>query len=161
VRSEGGVPFDDLAFTTILRRPTAVTYAATDLGIVHYFVAPVSYESAVLGLYRETLYSLAGDSFDPDKVNPAAAALILPGITSLDFRFFDGNDWVQEWDSGNLRSFAPAPLAVEITLAVANEEGQVERYATAVDLPMARTLKNPQLARQQGQAARAAQAASP
>ena len=147
-RSEGGVPLDDLAFTTILRRPTAVTFAASDLGIVHYFVAPPSSESSVLGLYRETLYALSGDSFDPDTVNPGAATLVLAGVTGLDFRFFDGKDWVEEWDSGDLRNFAPAPLAVEIGLAVANEAGEAERYATAIDLPMARTLRNPQLARQ-------------
>ena len=150
VHAESGTVLDDVAFTTFVRRPTAVTFAGSDLGIVHYYVARVSEDSQVLGLFCETLYALAGDSFDPDKVNPAASTLVLPGVTMLDFRFFDGRDWVQEWDSSNTRDFAPAPLAVEITLEVANAEGELERYATAIDVPLARGLRNPQLARVSG-----------
>jgi prepilin-type N-terminal cleavage/methylation domain-containing protein len=147
VRTEDGVPLDDLAFTTIVRRPSALTFAGSDLGIVHYFVAPVSENSRVGGLFRETLYALNGDSFDPDQVNPGSGTLILAGVTALDFRFYDGTDWGEEWDSRDARNFAPAPLAVEITLGVADDEGHVERYATSVDVPLARGLKNPQLAR--------------
>src|SRR5207253_2571766 len=67
VRTENGVPLDDVAFTTWLRRPTAVTFAAIDFGIVHYYVAPLAPESERLGLYREAIFSLTGDSFDPDQ----------------------------------------------------------------------------------------------
>jgi len=52
VRTENGAALDDVAFTTWLRRPTALTFAAIDFGIVHYFVAPVAPESERLGLYR-------------------------------------------------------------------------------------------------------------
>ena len=46
----------------------------------------------------------------PDKADPANSTLVLPGVTELDLRFFDGQDWIQEWDSNDSRNFAPAPL---------------------------------------------------
>jgi prepilin-type N-terminal cleavage/methylation domain-containing protein len=144
--TEGGVPVDDIAFTTIVRRPTAATFAGMDLGIVHYFVAPLSPQSTTLGLFRETIFSLSGEEFDPDKANPASSVLILPGVSTLGLRFFDGKDWEEEWDSSDSRNFTAAPLAVEITLGVTNDAGESERYQTAVDLPMIRNIRNPQVA---------------
>jgi general secretion pathway protein J len=143
VRTEGGVPIDDVAFTTIVRRPAAATFAGADLGIVHYFVARLSPESPILGLYRETTFSLSGDEFDPDKANAASSVLILPGVSGLDYRFFDGRDWVEEWDSTDNRNFSAAPQAVEIALTVTNDAGESERYETAVDLPMIRNIRSP------------------
>jgi hypothetical protein len=105
----------------------------------------VSPKSKVLALYRETVFSLSGETFDMDKANPANSTLILAGVTGLDFRFFDGRDWVQEWDSTDSRNFAPGPFGVEIALTVTNDQGESETFTTAVDLPFARNLKNPQL----------------
>jgi prepilin-type N-terminal cleavage/methylation domain-containing protein len=144
VRVEGGVALDDLAFTTFVRRPTATTFAASDLGIVHYYVGALEPQSG-LALYRETVFSLTGGSFDPEKPDPAASTMILPGVTELDFRFFDGSDWVDGWDSTDSRNFAPAPRAVEIALSLSDRDGNVERYVTSVDVPIVRTLRNPRL----------------
>ena len=149
VKTEGGVAIDDVAFTSMLRRPSAITFAATDFGVVHYFLGAVSPQSNVLGLYRETTFSLSGATFDMDKADPANSTLILAGVSGLDFRYFDGTDWVQEWDSTDTRNFAPAPFGVEILLTVTNDQGESETFTTAVDLPFARNLKSPQvLARQ-------------
>ena len=141
VRTENGVRLDDIAFTTWLRRPTAVTFSAIDFGIVHYYVAPLAPESESLGLYRETVYSLTGDSFDPNQANPANSTLVLTGVSRFDLRFFDGQDWIEEWDSTDSRNFARAPLAVEMTLGVTNEQGESETYETAVDVPLVRYLQ--------------------
>jgi prepilin-type N-terminal cleavage/methylation domain-containing protein len=145
VRTEGAVAIDDLAFTTFLRRPTTTTFAASDLGIVHYFVDAIEPRSTVLALYRETCFSLSGDVFDPDKPNSAASTVVLEGVTELDFRFFDGTDWLQNWDSSDSRKFAAAPLAVEIALSTIDQDGSAQRYVTSVDVPMSRSLKNPQV----------------
>ena len=146
VRTDHGVAVDDLAFSALLRRPTVVTYAASDVGIVHYFVDASSEDPRQRGLYREAIYSLAGDAFDPDKPNLGATMLMLPGVVGLDLRYFDGKDWVDGWDSTDPRNFGPAPFAVQIQLTVTNERGETETYQTAVDLPTVRTLKNPQAA---------------
>jgi general secretion pathway protein J len=146
VRTENGVPLDDVAFTTWLRRPTAVTFSAIDFGIVHYFVARMAPKSEQLGLYRQTLFSLAGDSFDPEKADPGNATLVLAGANLFDLRYFDGRDWIEEWDSTDQRKFGPAPLAVEVTLGVTNEQGETENYQTAIDIPLMRYVLEMQLA---------------
>ena len=144
VRSEGGIPLDDLAFTAILRRPTAVTFAATDLGIVHYFVAAAP-DSRRRALYRETVFSLTGGAFDPDKPGAENAALLLPGVSEFDLRYFDGKDWVREWNSTDARNFAPAPLGVEVILTVTDDSDESETYETAIDLPMVRAAQTPRV----------------
>jgi len=146
IRSDHGVTVDDLAFSAFVRRPTAVTFASSDLGIVHYFVDTTSEDPREHGLYREAIYSLAGEEFDPDKPNLGATMLLLPGVSGLDLRYFNGKDWVESWDSTDSRNFGPAPFAVEIRLTVMDERGQSETYQTAVDLPTIRTLRNPQTA---------------
>lgn len=138
VHTQGGIDFDDMAFSTFLRRPSAITFGAMDLGVVHYFIDKGSEEAGIPSLYRETISSLSGDAFDPDKPHPGATSLILPFVAGLQLRFFDGRDWVNEWDSTNTRNFAPFPLAVEITLTVGNARGETESYVTAIDLPVAR-----------------------
>ncbi len=151
-RAQGDAMLDDVAFTAFLRRPTAITFGATDLGIVHYFVSPLGEDSNRLGLYRETIFSLTGDSFDPDQVHPESTTLVLPDVTSLDLRFFDGRDWVQEWDSTDPRNFAVAPRAVEITLTVADELGRPETYQTGIDLPMVASTSPPRVTGSSGAA---------
>jgi type II secretion system (T2SS) protein J len=146
VRTDQGVAVDDLSFSALVRRPTALTYAASDLGIVHYFVDRSLEDPRARGLYRETIFSLSGDGFDPDKPNLGATTLLLPGVTGFDVRFYDGTQWVEEWDSTDGRSFAPAPFAVQIALTVTNEQGESETYTTAFDLPMMRGLRKPQVA---------------
>jgi prepilin-type N-terminal cleavage/methylation domain-containing protein len=145
VRSDHGVAVDDLAFSTFIRRPTAVTYAASDLAIVHYFVDLATDDPRRRGLYREALFSLAGQAFDPDKIDVGAAVLLLTGVVELDLRYFDGKDWVDGWDSTDNRNFAPAPYAVQVRMTVLDERGGAETYETAVDLPTIRNLKNPQV----------------
>jgi prepilin-type N-terminal cleavage/methylation domain-containing protein len=147
VQSDYGVAVDDVAFSTFIRRPTAVTYATSDLAIVHYFVDLSSNDPRHRGkLYREALYSLAGQTYDPDKPDLGASVLLLSGVVELDLRYFDGNDWVDGWDSTDGRNFAPAPYAVQVRMAVMNEQGDVETYETAVDLPTVRNVKNPRVA---------------
>ena len=143
-RSQGGVALDDLAFSAFLRRPTAITFSAVDLGIVHYFVDALAPDSPRLGLYREALYSLSGDALDPDKPNPASSVLLVEDVAGFELRFFDGKDWGPEWNSTDTRNFAAAPRAVQMALTIA-KEGSVEAYQTAIDLPMARTLTNKQV----------------
>ncbi|MBI2962523.1 MAG: prepilin-type N-terminal cleavage/methylation domain-containing protein [Deltaproteobacteria bacterium] len=137
LRAAGDAALHDLAFSAFLRRPTAITFGATDLGVVHYFVSPLGEDADRLGLYREALFSLTGDAFDPDEAHVESTTLVLPDVLGLDLRFFDGRDWGPEWDSTDPRRFAPAPLAVEITLTVGDERGRPATYRTAIDLPMA------------------------
>ena len=50
---------------------------------------------------------------DTDILMAEAAEFLAPEVVSLTFRYFDGVDWVEEWDS-DLQG--AVPTAIEITL---------------------------------------------
>jgi len=63
-----------------------------------------------------TLY--AGENGDP---SDTAGDLLAPEVTRLEFRYFDGTDWVEEWDSTALGGL---PVAVEIGVAIRRADSQ-------------------------------------
>ncbi|MGH7822056.1 MAG: type II secretion system protein GspJ [Candidatus Binatia bacterium] len=135
---DGGVPFDDLAFSAIVRRPSASGVSSSDLAVIRYFVERDPANPQRHALFRETVFSLSGQVFDPEEPDPAGTVRLLDGVAGLEFRFYNGREWIQEWDSGDARNYGPAPLAVEIALAVWNAAGEPELFHTAIDLPVAR-----------------------
>jgi general secretion pathway protein J len=142
-RTDGGAPFDELSFSALVRRPAGIALSAADLAVIRYFVEadPANPERKVL--FRETTYSLSGAIFDPENPNPDSTVRLLDGIAALEFRFFDGREWVQEWDSEDRRNFGPAPQAVEISLALRSDRNEPEVFRTAVDLPIVRAAPLP------------------
>jgi general secretion pathway protein J len=68
---------------------------------------------------------------------PAPATLFLDNVASLEFRFYDGVEWRDDWDSGDRTYPSRLPRAVEIDLALYDATGGVHRFTTAVDLPLA------------------------
>ena len=69
-----------------------------------------------LGLGRADVDRLAGTisaPSDTDILIAEAAEFLAPEVVSLTFRYFDGVDWVEEWDS-DLQG--AVPTAIEITL---------------------------------------------
>ncbi|MGH7859927.1 MAG: type II secretion system protein GspJ, partial [Candidatus Binatia bacterium] len=135
---ESGVPFDDLAFSAIVRRPSAGPLSSSDLAVVRYFVEQDPANPRRRALFRETIFSLSGQVFDLENPDPSSTVRLLDGIAGLDFRFFNGREWIQEWDSGDPRSYGPVPHAVEVALALWDAEGEAQVFRTAVDLPIAR-----------------------
>ncbi len=79
-------------------------------------------DQGALGLYRRempratTAYAIEnGYTFEDESLGE----LLAPEVASVTFRYFDGIDWVEEWDSEEMASL---PLAVEIVLLVADAE---------------------------------------
>ena len=138
--TEGQVPFDEVAFTAIVRRPLSLAATASDMAIVHYFLRPEERRLGRFILYRESLSLLSGESFDIASPNPEWTAAIVGGVAGLRFRFFDGTEWIEEWSSVAGPHVGRAPLAVEMSLALEGSDGVVETYRTAVDLPSAQAM---------------------
>ena len=78
-------------------------------------------------------------------------ALDVPGsclpVTALTFRYYDDTvgDWRDEWDStlDNGATFGRLPSAVEITMSIADEDGDQHPFYTVVDLPLAKGQPTP------------------
>ncbi len=116
-------------------------------------------------LYKAMLDKADGLTADDDPVDENAppteqAALLLdcpdmpddlnlPGacqpVVELGFRFYDDvvRDWRDEWDSTAEATLGRLPAAVEIHLALADEDGGSHEFGTIVDLPLARGQPTP------------------
>jgi type II secretory pathway component PulJ len=98
----------------------------TDLELVGYRLRGFRNESGecvIHGLMRTSQKILAAPTAEEGK--EIKTVLLTPHIRFLDFRYFDGNEWVSEWTEGGL------PLAVEITMGHEQlpEDMEAEDYA--------------------------------
>jgi prepilin-type N-terminal cleavage/methylation domain-containing protein len=53
-------------------------------------------------------------------------------VKSLSFRFYDGNDWVDSWDSTSDTDANSLPLAVEITIAISYDDSHANGSASVL-----------------------------
>ncbi|MDA1017842.1 MAG: prepilin-type N-terminal cleavage/methylation domain-containing protein [Planctomycetota bacterium] len=117
--------------------------------------AGASFVTGIQGLARleadRVAVEFADSQRDLDQL-AAQAKLLAPAVVSLQFRYFDGVEWVEAWDSnayveqsvdGSIEEvIAGLPQAVEITLGLRNEQDTEEgiadqTYRLVVSLPTA------------------------
>ncbi|HEY2386630.1 MAG TPA: type II secretion system protein GspJ [Candidatus Binatia bacterium] len=78
-----------------------------------------------------------------DALDQAVPTSFVENVASLGFRFYNGTDWLETWDSQDTVNYRPLPRAVEIDLALYDLTGDVHHFTTAVDLALADTLPGP------------------
>ncbi len=81
-------------------------------------VLPGAIASGIAGLARrEQDRAIVGWAAQDGGLDSAdhSGVLLAPEVNHLEFRFFDGMDWVTEWDSEQMESL---PVAVEITIGI-------------------------------------------
>ncbi len=86
-----------------------------------------------LGLARSEVDRLAGSFDEPaesDSSLAEAAEFLAPEINSLSFRYFDGTDWQDEWDSIEQSAI---PTAIEIVIGFAPPDPEDVLQQTASD----------------------------
>ena len=102
---------------------TLTPSAMSDVKTVLYFLANSASGGSTLsaagsGLYRREMdravasYSSSQGQLLEDQGNQEALA---PEVVDLEFQYYDGNEWVSEWDSTENNGL---PLAVEISLTI-------------------------------------------
>lgn len=67
-------------------------------------------------------------------MDEARATVFIDAVASLEFRFFNGREWLDLWDSEERN--ARLPRAVSIDLALYDRIGGIHHFATSVDLPL-------------------------
>ena len=58
-------------------------------------------------------------------------------MVSLHLKYYDGNTWLESWDSTAIPPPAQLPIAVSIDLVLGAGGGKVRNFSTQVLLPMA------------------------
>lgn len=65
--------------------------------------------------------------------------VLADNLLSLNFRYFDGQRWVETWDSTSLPNGRQLPVAVVVAVSMAAPGGRAMNFATQVTVPMAIT----------------------
>jgi hypothetical protein len=103
-----------------------------------YFEAFGPAHPAVLGTDPHRLLRREAAIIRPRALDDARTTAFLDDVASLDLGFFNGSEWLDEWDSDDPNS-RRLPRAVRIDLALYDETGDIHHFTTAVDLPLSDT----------------------
>ncbi|MGH7815354.1 MAG: type II secretion system protein GspJ [Candidatus Binataceae bacterium] len=68
---------------------------------------------------------------------PASGVVLADNVLSLHLRYFDGQTWLESWDTSSLPRSRQLPIAVTIDLQLAAPYGYTMDFATEVTVPMA------------------------
>ncbi len=106
-----------------------------------FFAAFGPTPAPVLGTAPHRLLRREATMIERRALDDARASVFVENVASLAFRFYDGRDWLDLWDSEEAN--ARLPRAVRIDLALYDAVGDVHRFTTAVDLPLSDRIVQP------------------
>jgi general secretion pathway protein J len=127
---QGGVPTNSLTVSTLDpgHRRSIDGYGAEE--IVAYKAVPNPNHRGWFLLERSQ-YSGLGTGGNPMPI------VVADNMVGLKFRYFDGQEWGQVWNSENMSLGRQLPIAVSIDLSLAGPRGEPLGFSTQVTLPMA------------------------
>ncbi|HEY5594229.1 MAG TPA: type II secretion system protein GspJ [Nitrospiria bacterium] len=118
-------------------RFTALSHARVEEGVTDPIVSVLAYdlvpvpetETAVLMHAEETnVLSLSQNSLERYE--------LAERVVGLNFRYFDGKAWSDDWSAGDRKKL---PKAVEIQLFLKDYTGRERRFITQTDIPLGQT----------------------
>jgi prepilin-type N-terminal cleavage/methylation domain-containing protein len=130
-RYEGGVPVNTLTVSTLdaAHRRSLDGYGAEQ--VVAYQAVPNPNRR---GWYLLERTQQSGLAYGATNVTPIVVA---DNLISLHFRYFDGEQWGEVWNSQTMSPGRQLPIAVAIDLRLGDPGGHVMSFSTQVMLPMA------------------------
>lgn len=130
----GEQPADKMNLITTSHLPVNPMITAGDLAEVGY---ALSFDDG------ETTGILSRRTQVPPEIpedNGGVAYELSRRVRSLDLRYYDGEDWMDEWDSQDVsreHTFGKLPREIEIELALGGDEGTEVILRTRISPPMA------------------------
>jgi prepilin-type N-terminal cleavage/methylation domain-containing protein len=124
-----GIPVDSISISTLdaAHRRSIQGFGAED--IVSYEASPGAHRGWFV-LSRSQGSALGGGG-------AGQSAVLADNVLALHIRYFNGQQWIESWDSASLPRGQQLPIAVAIDLALAAPGGRVMNYSTQVMVPMA------------------------
>lgn len=102
---------------------------------------------AIAGATAERLLRREAIMASREALDGATATAFLDDVASLSFRFHNGTEWVDAWDSEDTVTFQRRlPRAVAIDLGLYDTRGEIYHFATAVDVALAEARPGPRSA---------------
>lgn len=130
-----GAPLDNLSISTtdIGHRRGISGFGAEE--VISYFGEPNPRHPGWFMLMRQERSALLDSTSGGIKLPPPV--LLAGNVLKLHLRYFNGNIWLESWDSRSLPPGAQLPEAVSINLVLADPSGAKVALSTQVTLPMA------------------------
>ena len=135
-RLQNGAPLDSLTISTLDagHRRSINSFGAEEL--VSYSGQPNPQHPGWYMLMRQQQSALLGETAGV-KIPPAA--VMAGNVLAFHVRYFNGNIWVESWNSSSLPPGTQLPQAIAIDLVMAGPGGAPVALATQITLPMAFT----------------------
>ncbi len=120
----------------------------SDLARIVYYVGPSPEDETVQSLMRiETanldteelesmLEELMGSSPSEELLEELRSSVLVDYVAGLNIRYFDGEDWVDEWDMEEEESGLPKAIEITLTITDANTREKDLTEAVVVYFPM-------------------------
>ncbi len=135
-RMQNGAPLDNLTISTLDsgHRRSIISFGAEEL--ISYSGQPNPQHQGWFMLMRQQRSALLGVTAG---ITIAPPVVLAGNVLAFHVRYFNGNIWLESWNSGSLPPGAQLPPAVAIDLTMAGPGGVPVALSTEVTLPMAFT----------------------
>jgi prepilin-type N-terminal cleavage/methylation domain-containing protein len=131
---ENGLPRDSLRFMSASNYGFSEGGNESDMNIISYYL-----EREGEGENFKLMHSEIRNIFSASEENREAYELG-ESLIGLNLRYFNGTDWVDSWNSDELKA---VPLTVEITIITKVAGGAEKSFTTLKEIPVGKRIKRP------------------
>lgn len=136
-RAESGSPFHEVHFTAFAHAILRENAKESDQSEISYFGKSDPEKRDTYNLMRRE-----DPRIDQDPDEGGRVYVLAEDVKDFKLRFWEERkeDWVEEWDTENSEFAGRLPQVVEITLIVADEDGQDLKFVTKTRINLTREL---------------------
>ncbi len=131
---ENGHPRDSLRFMSASNYGSSAGGNESDMNIISYYL-----EKEEKGETYKLMHSEIRNIFSA-KDEDREAYELGESLIGLNFRYFNGTDWVDSWNSDE---FKAVPLIVEIKIIIKDAGGADKSFTTLKEIPVGKRIKRP------------------
>jgi len=137
-KHEDSSPCDVLIFSTIGHIRMIRDADESDQNEVQFYCDDHPDEPGQIALFRREQRRI-----DEDPEKGGYHQILLPDVSSLDFRFYDHrtDEWTEEWDSSQIERALKLPQLVRIELTVDTPSGEEEIFVTKTRIALDEVLR--------------------
>lgn len=131
---ENGHPRDSLRFMSASNYGSSAGGNESDMNIISYYLEKEE-EGETYKLMHSEIRNIFSASEEDREAYELGESLI-----GLDLRYFNGTDWVDSWNSDELKA---VPLTVEIKIIIKDAGGAEKPFTTLKEIPVGKRIKRP------------------
>ena len=127
-------PKDSIRFMAASNYGASAGSNDSDLNIISYYLERAE-DKDIYKLMRSEQTNILSISNDQKEAYELGDSL-----NGINFRYFNGKDWVDSWNSDELKSI---PMAVEIKMLIKDNAGRETPFVVIKEIPMGKAIKRP------------------